>query len=71
MAEKNDIRTLDFKAGLTNHNGVLRFTFTDEILAFLGVSTEEIISGKEKLTVKFDYSTKYGQTFIGIGKKVR
>ena len=69
MAEQNDIRTLDFGAGLTVHNGVVRFTFTDEILAYLDISSEKLISGKEKLVAKFDYSKKHKQTFLGVGKK--
>lgn len=70
MAEKNDIRTLELGNGLTITNGVLRLTFTDEVLAYLGTTTERVASGKDKLVEKFDFSKKYEQNFIGVGKKV-
>lgn len=70
MAEQNDIRTIGIGQGLVVNNKVIYLTMNDEILKYLGTTTERLISGTDKLVEKFDYSKTHKIEFLGVGKKI-
>lgn len=73
MAERNDVKTLEVGKGrgMVDNNGSLYLTLSEEMLAYVGTTTERILNGQDKLVLKFDFAEKRKIAFLGLGKKVK